>query len=135
MIDALYKRIASLQSIQRQVELRKSIADEAGDDALLAAAETLLGALDAWQKSVTTPERETFQDVLNFAPRIDAFLTNVYQQADSAVLGLTRGQRERLDDLRPGWQSAIERWERLMDEDVAAFNGQAGPAVSVPDWN
>ena len=46
----------------------------------------------------TTPERETFQDVLNFHPRLDAFLIDVYQQADNAVLGLTRGQRERLRD-------------------------------------
>ena len=134
MIDAIYKRIASLQSIQQQVELRKSLADEAGDEALVEAADALLEALEAWQKSVTTPERETFQDVLNYAPRIDAFLTNVYQQADTAVLGLTRGQLDRLDDLRPQWQAAVQAWDRLVREDVAAFNSLAGPAVSVPAW-
>ncbi|MEE4161325.1 MAG: hypothetical protein V2I25_02385 [Woeseiaceae bacterium] len=134
MIDAIYKRIASLQSMTRQVELRKAVAEEADDEALVEAADALLEALETWQKSVTSPERETFQDVLNFAPGIDAFLTNVYQQADAAVLGLTRGQRERLDDLRPQWQAAMDAWDRLMREDVAAFNRVAGPAVATPAW-
>jgi len=134
MIDALYKRIASLQSIRKQVELRKTLAKEAGDTAVSDAADSLLESLETWQKSVSTPERETFQDVLNFAPEIDAFLVNVYQQADSAVLGLTRGQRDRLDDLRPVWQQAMERWDSLMTEDLPAFNTVAGPAVAIPAW-
>ena len=134
MIDALYQRIASLQAIQKQVELRKTIAEGADDTAVVAAADALLESLDTWQKSVTTPERETFQDVLNFAPEIDAFLTNVYQQADSAVLGLTRGQRDRLDDLRPVWQQAMDGWDALMNEDLPAFNRVAGPAIAVPGW-
>ncbi|MFT4767742.1 MAG: photosystem II stability/assembly factor-like uncharacterized protein [Glaciecola sp.] len=134
MIDAVYTRVASLQSIQKQVQLRQSLAKEAGDDIVSEAAESLLSALGDWQESVTTPQRETFQDVLNFHPRIDAFLIDVYQQADNAVLGLTRGQRERLDDLRPQWQAAMSAWQELMDEDVAAFNAVAGPAVAAPDW-
>lgn len=134
MIDAIYTRVASLQSVQKQVQLRQSLAKEAGDDIVAEAAESLLSALEDWQKSVTTPQRETFQDVLNFHPRIDAFLIDVYQQADNAVLGLTRGQRERLDDLRPQWQMAMAQWQALIDEDVPAFNAVAGPAVAAPDW-
>lgn len=134
MLDQLYRRVGSLQAIQSQVSLRKSLADKAGDEAVANAADTLLEALEAWQRSVTTPDRETFQDVLNFHPRIDTFLINVYQQADKAVLGLTRGQRERLADLRPEWQAAISAWDSLITDDVAAFNRLAGPAVVTPTW-
>ncbi len=134
MIDAIYTRVGSLQSIQEQVTMRQSLAKEAGDDAVAEAAESLRSKLESWQKSVTTPQRETFQDVLNFHPRIDAFLIDVYQQADRAVLGLTRGQRDRLNDLRPQWQEAMSAWETLVSEDVAAFNAVAGPAVAAPDW-
>lgn len=132
MIDDIYVRIAALQRIQEQVKLRKALAEDAGDDDLAGAAEALLEALEAWQKSVTTPERETFQDVIAFAPQLDAFLTNVYQQADDAVLGLTRGQRERLADLEPEFRSAMADWNFLLSEDVAAFNDRAGPAVVIP---
>jgi hypothetical protein len=134
MIDALYMRIASLQAIRKQVELRKALAEEADDEPVIEAADALLGSLETWQKSVSTPERETFQDVLNFAPEIDAFLVNVYQQADSAVLGLTRGQHDRLEDLQPVWQQAMDEWDKLMSEDLPAFNQIAGPAAMVPDW-
>ena len=133
MIGALYERIGSLQQIQKQVELRETIAEEADDTEVAEAAGTFLEALETWQKSVSTPERETFQDVLNFAPEIDAFLANVYQAADSAVLGLTRGQTDRLADLRPVWQQAMDGWDELMAEELPAFNRVAGPAVAVPD--
>ncbi|MEO1202638.1 MAG: hypothetical protein AAFX10_08025, partial [Pseudomonadota bacterium] len=133
MIDALFERIGHLQNIQKQVELRKTVAEAADDTEVAEAATALLEALETWQKSVSTPERETFQDVLNFAPEIDAFLTNVYQAADNAVLGLTRGQTDRLDDLRPVWQEAMDGWDTLMAEDVPAFNAVAGPAVAVPE--
>jgi len=134
MIDAIYTRIASLQGIEKQVRLRKEIAKEGDDEATIEASDALLGALEEWQDSVTTPDRETFQDVLNFHPRIDAFLIDLLQKADKAVLGLTRGQRDRLADLRPRWQEAMEAWDRLMSEDVAAFNASAAPAVITPAW-
>ncbi|MDP5054025.1 MAG: hypothetical protein NWP69_09550, partial [Congregibacter sp.] len=127
MIDDLYARVASMQSIQEQVVLRQALAKAAEDEIVSEAAASLLTALEDWQNSVTTPQRETFQDVLNFHPRVDAFLIDVYQQADKAVLGLTRGQRERLDDLRPQWQAALSAWQKLVDQDVAAFNAVAGP--------
>ena len=134
MIDALYRRVASLQAMQKQVELRKELAGAADDEALVEAADALLEQLSEWQRAVTTPERETFQDVLNFHPEIDAFLIDLYGQADRAVLGLTDGQRQRLEDLRPRWQDAIDAWDELVNEDVAAFNAAAGPALTVPAW-
>jgi len=134
MIDDLYRRVESLQTLQKQVELRKEIAEGAKDDALAEAAGDLLERLSEWQRAVTTPERDTFPDVLNFHPEIDTFLIDLYGQADRAVLGLTDGQRRRLEDLRPQWQEAIDAWDKLVNEDVAAFNASAGPALAVPDW-
>jgi photosystem II stability/assembly factor-like uncharacterized protein len=134
MIDGIYKRINSLLNIRKQVEIRKSLADEAGDDEMVEAAEALLAALKQWQEMVTTPHRGNNQDVLNFAPQLDAFLTGIYQQADAAVLGITQGQRDRLADLEPQWAEAMESWETLIENDVTEFTRRAGPAVMVPAW-
>ena len=134
MIDSIYKRVSSLQNIQKQVELRKSLADDAGDDEMVEAAEALLAALKQWQEAVTTPHRGNNQDVLNFAPQLDAFLTGLYQQADSAVLGITQGQRDRLADLQPQYEEAMRSWDRLVETNIAEFTRRAGPAVIVPTW-
>ncbi len=134
MINGVFKRVKTLQGVQKQVELRKSLAEADGDDAVVESATELLDALKAWQESATTPSRETFQDVINFAPRIDSFLINVYQIADNSVLGLTQGQRDRLDDLRPRWQAIVDSFDALIQNDVAAFNRAAGPALIIPDW-
>jgi len=134
MIDGIYKRVNSLQKIQKQIELRKSLADDAGDDEMVEAAEALLAALKQWQEAVTTPHRGNNQDVLNFASQLDAFLTGLYQQADSAVLGITQGQRDRLADLQPQYEEAMRSWDRLVETDIADFTRRAGPAVIVPAW-
>jgi hypothetical protein len=126
--------VNSLLNIRKQVELRKSLADDAGDDEMVEAAEALLTALKQWQETVTTPHRGNNQDVLNFAPKLDAFLTGIFQQADSAVLGITQGQRARLADLQPQWEEALRSWDTLIETDVAEFTGRAGPAVIVPTW-
>ena len=134
MLDELYTRIASLQTIQKQVELRKSIAEKADESEVVEAAETFLASLEEWQNSVTTPARETFQDVLNFHPRVDAFLVDLLDQADEAVLGLTDGQRDRLEDLRGPWQDAMDSWDQLIEDALPAFNQSVGPAVVAPAW-
>jgi len=101
---------------------------------MVEAAEALLAALKQWQEMVTTPHRGNNQDVLNFAPQLDAFLTGLYQQADAAVLGITQGQRDRLADLQPQWAQAMQSWDTLIETDVAGFTRRAGPAVVVPTW-
>ncbi|MCH2099465.1 MAG: hypothetical protein MK142_13860 [Pseudomonadales bacterium] len=136
MIGAIYLRIQTLSAIREQTELRKALAERTGDDATLEAAEALLEALATWQSSVTTPERRTFQDVLNFAPRVDAFLIDLYQQVDDAVLGVTQGQRDRFGDLRTLWSTDVEAgWDALIEAHVQPFIDRGGPVLYMPDWS
>lgn len=134
MLTALYRRINTLLAIRKQVELRKTLAEDAGNGELATDAGALLDALEQWQKNVSTPDRTNNQDVLNFAPKIDAFLINLYQQIDSAVLGVTEGQSARYADLRTEWLEAIEEWNALMENEVNPFIERAGRAVVVPAW-
>ena len=134
MLDGLYQRVNVVLAIKQQVELRKTLAEKAGDTAQAEAATQLLERLDDWQNSISTPQRTNVQDVLNFASRLDAFLANLYGQVDSAVLGVTQGQRDRLADLEPQWRKAITAWDDLINDDVAAYTRQAGPAIVVPEW-
>ena len=133
MLEDLYKRLNTLLAVKEQVQLRKSLAEKAGDSAQTDAATAVIEALNNWQNSVSTPQRTNNQDVLNFAAQLDAFLANLYGQVDSAVLGVTQGQRDRYADLDVQWRDAMSGWDGLMDE-VSEYVRQAGPAVVVPDW-
>jgi hypothetical protein len=134
MLESLYQRLNALLAIKEQVELRKSLAEKAGDTAQAESATSMLEALSDWQLSVSTPQRTNNQDVLNFPARLDAFLVNLYGQVDAAVLGVTQGQRDRFDDLEPQWREAVAAWDQLIEGDVADYIRQAGPAVVVPEW-
>jgi predicted component of type VI protein secretion system len=133
MLDAIYRRLAALPDLRSQVEMRRKLAEAAGDSELAESARTLLDDIDAWRDSVSTPEATNTQDVLHFPPKLEAFLANIYGIIDKAVLGLTRGQRDRLEDLRPRWEAAIDAWDQIIEERVAGFNDGAGPTMLVPD--
>ena len=84
----------------------------------------------AYDELILVAHRDRLRD-----PRIDAFLIDLLEQADRAVLGLNRGHRDRMDDLRPQWEAAIAAWDTLLEDDVAAFNAVAGPAITAPAWD
>ena len=133
MLDTTYRRLATLADLRSQVEMRRKLAEAAGDEELAESARALLEDLDAWRDRVSTPGVKAAQDQVGLPPRLEAFLANIYRIIDEAVLGLTSGQRDRLADLRPRWQSAMDDWDRLVGERVAGFNDGAGQAVLVPD--
>lgn len=134
MLDVIYKRIDSLLGMKRQLDLRKSLAEEIGDDAGSEDVTELIEALDAWQRSVTTPDRENGQDVLNYAPKLDAFVFNVFSQIDSAVLGVTKGQRDRLADIEPDWNAAMQAWDDMVATKIAAYNDGSEHVLILPPW-
>jgi hypothetical protein len=115
MLDAIYQRMAALPDLRSQVEMRRKLAEEAGDLELAESAQALLDDLDVWRDSVSTPEATNTQDVVGSAPKLEAFLANIYRIVDGAVLGLTQGQRDRLADLRPRWEAAIDDWDRFVE--------------------
>ena len=57
--------------------------------------------------------RQLRDQQVRFAPR-----EKKLEQADRAVLGLNRGHRDRMADLRPQWEAAIAAWDALLDDDV-----------------
>ena len=134
MIDDLYRRVNTALAVKEQLALRKRLASESGDDAMAAGIESLTAAIDDWQTSVTTPDRKTNQDVLNFPPKLDAFLINLYQQVDGALLGVTDGQEARYRDLREQWNVALDRWNALIEDRIVPYSETAGPAILVPAW-
>lgn len=139
MIDELHGSVNALRSIKAQIETRNQAATAKSDSTdLKQAGEAVIEAVDAWEKSVITKEREFFQDVLNWPDRLDADLQVLYGAVDAATQGLSKGLRERFEDLQENWMDAIARRDALVNGPIAEYNQQfkatEQPGVALPAY-
>ena len=132
MQDELYRSVHSLQTIKEQAEARVKIAENVDEmQDTLEAANALIEAIDSWEAQLINRQRVGDQ-ALNFAPQLDFHLSTLLGTSNAAMHGLTQGMRDRYQDIRADWQSAMAARDKLMTEDVAAFNNTAGSAILIP---
>ncbi len=122
MIDELHRSINALRSAKAQAETRKAVVEEHGGGALAEAAEAVAEAVEEWEGSVISTEREFFQDVLNWPDRLASDLQTLYGTVDGATFGLTQGMKDRFADLEPDWRAAMARRDAVVKGPVAEFN-------------
>ncbi|MEO1476307.1 MAG: hypothetical protein AAFS13_07980, partial [Pseudomonadota bacterium] len=139
MLNELHGSVNALRTVKGQAETRKAVIEkQGGSEALADAGEAVIEAIDAWEQTVITEEREFFQDVLNWPDRIDADLQVLYGAVDDASQGLTKGMRDRFSDLEQDWRGAIQRRDAVIAGPVAAFNAlfeeEAEPGLALPPF-
>ena len=123
MLDELHGSVNALRKAKQQAKTRKDIIEALeGSEALANAAEDVINAVDEWEKTVITTEREFFQDVLNWPDRLDADLQVLLGNIDAAPQGLTQGMRDRFSDIETDWRAAMSARNAVVDGPVAAFN-------------
>ncbi len=91
---------------------------------LVAAADSLLDALDAAEKELVNPRIVVRNDAFQFPSGLDGQLASLYGVVVGTFDAPTEGARARWDDLLPTWAHARERVRRVLDQEVAAFNGR-----------
>lgn len=93
-----------------------------GADAVVESGRALADSLTAVYEEIVQPDRETFQDVINFPPRISDQILYLAGSVDGEVPPPTEGERRRLDDLQSRWGRIRGRADRLLNERVPAFD-------------
>lgn len=107
---------SQLQGYKRQLQGKdeyKSLAEKA---------DTLIGAIDRWEKKLIQPDQKTFQDVINFNNKLNAelmYLKNYVAQDDPRI---TSGARTRLNDLKAAWKTLQTEQEEITGKGFEAFN-------------
>ncbi|QXD15831.1 glycosyl hydrolase [Rhodocaloribacter litoris] len=137
-VDAIHRAVLRLRKVREQVKDRMTLtADHPEADTLRATGQRLVDALAAWEEHLVQPRQETFQDVINFPNKLNAHLLNLMSKIDGSPPPVTQGMRARLNDLLARWDEHRATMQRLLDEDVAAFNALFDalgiPAVIVPE--
>ncbi|MGF1461798.1 MAG: WD40/YVTN/BNR-like repeat-containing protein, partial [Maricaulaceae bacterium] len=135
MVDELHTSVNSLRTANAQAQARvAAMTDAEDDDPVKAAAKALDQAIEDWEATVIAPEREFFQDVLNWGDKLASDLHVIYGTLDGARYGVTQGMRDRLKDVKAAFKSAMEARDSILDGPLADYSAAISdqPAVIVP---
>lgn len=135
-IDEMSRSVTSLRSVKSRLEAIASQEKALGiSQNLIETGAVLIEKIDLWQDSVVSPEREFFQDVLNWPDRLYTDLQFLYFGVAGSVPPLTEGINERYSDLMARWVEVKETREAIM-VDISAYNQAYSdaelPAVLTP---
>ncbi|MCP9236164.1 glycosyl hydrolase [Lewinella sp. JB7] len=133
----IHRSVNRMRQVRSPVEaLNDKLTNVSGTDDLVRQGTRIISRITDWENALIQPEQKTFQDVINFPNRLNAELMNLKSRVDGAVPVVTTGARERLRELTADWQRYRQVLDRIIDEDVAAFNAAYRelnlPAVIVP---
>ena len=84
-------------------------------------AKALIDSIDKWEEGVFSPERTFFQDVLNWPDRLVTFIAMQAGGVDGMLPPITKGFKDRQNDLRAQYEAAIKARD-VIYSDIKAFN-------------
>lgn len=98
---------------------------------LLEKGKVLKTRIDTWEKNLIQPEQKTFQDVINYNNQLNAELMNLKDYVDAAEPKVTKGAKERLQDLLSEWKAYEQERNAIVNTEMAAYN-QLFKALELP---
>ena len=133
---ALRESVKQIRSVRDQASaLIERTADQPGGDEIGEAGGKLVDSLTAIEERLVQVKRETQQDRVNFPPTLNDMLLGLQGQVDNTDFPPTAGALLRLDELSADWNKEKTELQRLMGEDLEAFNTlireKGVPAVSM----
>ncbi len=118
----LYRSVIAMRSVREQIDaLVADLADHPQVDTVSAVAADLTDGITEWEEQLVQPRQRTFQDVINYVNQLDAQILALIGSVDGTEPPVTAGARERLGDLADEWRTRADERDRLIDEELAAF--------------
>lgn len=123
MIRDMHSSVNNMRSARSQLKNYKDLLeDQDTASGLLEIADSLISQINTWEENLIQPKQKTFQDVINFNNQLNAELMYLRGYADAADPRLTRGAKERLNDLQADWKKYTNIRDQIVNNDMKAFN-------------
>lgn len=131
LLARVYARIGEIHtSVRRLREMRQQIQgvidrskQHPAADTIAKAGKALTQRIDSLEGQLVNVKNKTFQDVVNFAPGLNAQFLTLAQAIDGTDAPVTGGMRARFADLEAGWTEWKPRVDALLGAELAKFNG------------
>ena len=122
-LQSVYDGIHKLRSVRDQVHSVAKYAEEAGLSADISTqADTVASKLSDLETELIQVQAESFQDVINYPPKLDNQYAYLYGYVTGPNGAPTEGARVRFSDLNDQWTTLHDRLQTILNTDVAQFN-------------
>ena len=133
MLEKVYARVDEIQRAARRLraareQLQGLIArtrEPAAADTIAKAGRGVVARIDSLEGQLVNVKNKTFQDVVNFAPGLNAQFQALAQAIDGTDAPVTGGVRTRLADLDVEWTALKQKVDGVLGGDVERFNALA----------
>jgi photosystem II stability/assembly factor-like uncharacterized protein len=127
-LTRLSKTVAALRSVREQAKARVApLRGESGHEPLVAAADALVGKLDALEQKLHNPKAQVAYDILAMrgGTQLYSRLSPLYSWATEGDGAPTQGMREVYAEEHRELESRLAEWKALVEGDLAALNHTA----------
>ena len=136
-VNEIVDAVTTVREVRTQVlERRDRAAGESNGPEIRTVGTALTGALTLAETTLVQPKWKTFQDVVNFSPKLLSQVGYTFRVHEGGEGPATSGVTSRAADLEVAWQTQRVILQKLLDEDLASYNalfrGAGIPAVIVP---
>ena len=122
-LTAMHKMINDAMAYQIQLKsLLVKIKEEESKKELYTSGTSLLKEMQAWDEDMVQRKSKAYDDVENFPNKFTANYLYLINQTESSIPRVTKGSKDRLDELTKEWEILKGRGENLLNTAVPAFN-------------
>ena len=122
-IRAMHEAVNQMRSTKTQLDAyAKLLKDHENATHLLEKGETLSKRINSWEENLIQVDQKTFQDVINFNNKLNAQLIQLKSYIDQADPKLTKGAKERFNDLMKDWEVYKNERDAIIETEMNAYN-------------
>jgi photosystem II stability/assembly factor-like uncharacterized protein len=119
----IHTSVNEMRALKDQIlAIIKPLKDKPEMKDLVEQGEAISKKIEIWEQALIQPKQQTFQDVINFPNRLNAEIASLIGRVSEADPKLTQGTKARMEDVQKEWTESQEAMEKLVREDIPAFN-------------
>ena len=122
-VKDINESVTSFREVKKRIaSINEQLADIVETDSLQAQSKLILEKINVWEQSLIQPKQKTFQDVINFPNKLNAEIMNLISRINGNDPRLTKGAKERRDELMAEWSALKIEMNNIVNDDIRAFN-------------
>lgn len=122
-IADIHNAINAMRKVKKQVEIYNETLksnDETKD--VVDAGKALIKKMTAWEANLIETRQKNGQDVINWPSKLNTEYFQLLGVADAHEPSLTKGVKDRYEDLESQWAKHKQDMQELINKDIASYN-------------